>query len=246
MKDNFSKQSKLYSKFRPVYPQALYDCILKYTQNLGEAWDCGTGNGQVAKVLCKYFERVEATDISEQQLNEAFQANNINYQCIPAEKTAFPDNTFDLVTVAQAIHWFDFDKFYAEVNRTAKVGAIIAIWGYGTLQVEGQVGELINCFYHNKIHSYWDEERKHIEDSYESIPFPFPEKENHTFSIELRWTLAELEGYLNTWSAVQYYITKNNNNPVTRLMANISKAWDTEEGRIKVAFPVFLMLGKVK
>jgi ubiquinone/menaquinone biosynthesis C-methylase UbiE len=123
MKDNFSKQSDLYAKYRPGYPQALYDCIINHVENKEAAWDCGTGNGQAAKELSKAFMKVFATDISQKQIDKAVQSDNIFYSVQPAEQTNFPDNSFDLVTVAQALHWFRFDEFYKEVRRVTKPGA---------------------------------------------------------------------------------------------------------------------------
>ena len=138
MKDNFSKQANIYAKFRPEYPSVLYDFILKNTENRSTAWDCATGNGQAAKVLAQHFEKVYATDINQKQIDNATQAANIEYSISLAEKTPFEDNFFDLITVAKAVHWFDFDKFYTEVQRVAKPNATLAIWGYGTLSVDNE------------------------------------------------------------------------------------------------------------
>ena len=130
MKDNFSKQSDLYSKFRPGYPKQLFEFLLPLLPVKKSAWDCGTGNGQLAVTLSKYFTEVYATDISAAQITNATKKRNIIYSVQSAEDTMLPDNKFDLITIAQAIHWFDFEKFYREVNRTLKHGGIIAIIGY--------------------------------------------------------------------------------------------------------------------
>src|ERR1700674_1499230 len=110
MKDNFSQYAELYAKYRPSYPQELYDFILTQVNHKQAAWDCGTGNGQTAIVLSGYFEKVFATDISQRQLENAYPAANIFYSVQPAERTDFPDKTFDLITVSQALHWFQFDS----------------------------------------------------------------------------------------------------------------------------------------
>src|SRR5689334_20990349 len=114
MKDNFSSQSEKYQQFRPTYPDELYTFLFAQVDSKEVAWDCGTGNGQVAKELSKQFRLVYATDISENQIKNASRADNITYQVESAEQSSFPDKCFDLVTVAQAIHWFDFDAFYRE------------------------------------------------------------------------------------------------------------------------------------
>ena len=134
MKDNFSSHSKAYAQFRPHYPKELFDHLLTFVNSKNTAWDCGTGNGQVAGVLADYFTEVYATDISQQQLNEAVRKNNIHYSVQPAEGTGFTDHRFDLITVAQAIHWFRFDPFYAEAKRTLQPGGLLAVIGYGLLQ----------------------------------------------------------------------------------------------------------------
>lgn len=246
MKDNFSKQANLYAKFRPEYPPELYNFILKNTKNRETAWDCATGNGQAAKVLAQHFEKIYATDISQKQIDNAAQAENIEYSISSAEKTNFEDNTFDLITVAQAAHWFDFDKFYIEVRRVAKPGATLAIWGYGTLSVdEKEIDKLLQNFYWNIIGKYWDAERQHIDSHYEILPFPFENVVNEKFTMAFNWHRDEIEGYLNTWSSVQNFINTEGYNPVPNLMLNLKAYWKGID-RITVRFPIFLKMCKIK
>ncbi len=135
MKDNFSKQAEGYARYRPAYPKELFDFILSKTESKQVAWDCATGNGQTAKVLAKYFDKVYATDTSQKQLNNAEPGHTIYYSLQPAEQTNFPDNHFDLITVSQALHWLDFEKFNEEAKRVAKPGAWIAVWMYSLLEI---------------------------------------------------------------------------------------------------------------
>jgi len=243
MKDNFSKQSDLYAKYRPGYPQALYDCIINHVENKEAAWDCGTGNGQAAKELSKAFMKVFATDISQKQIDKAVQSDNIFYSVQPAEQTNFPDNSFDLVTVAQALHWFRFDEFYNEVRRVTKPGGIFASWTYSLLRITGEINALVEDHHYNTLHGYWDDERKYVDEEYRSIPFPFSKITPPVFSIEYDWTIEELEGYLNTWSGLQKFITKNNYNPVDDLIHRIKSNWKQEQ--MKIIFPVHLLLGRI-
>jgi len=141
------------------------------------AWDCGTGTGQIANELIKDFEVVEATDISKSQLQEATKHNRINYSLQPAEKTNFPNNFFDLIIVDQAIHWFNFDEFYKEVNRTLKPGGHIIVVGYNRSQITPEVDNIITELYINLLGEFWDKERKYIDENYSTIPFPFEEIE---------------------------------------------------------------------
>ena len=244
MKDNFSAQSGFYKKFRPTYPQALYEYVGSFVSTKNMAWDCATGNGQVAGVLAKYFDKVYASDISQAQIDNAVQKSNIEYVLCPAENTPFPDHSFDLITVGQAIHWFDFDRFFGEVRRVIKPGGIVAIWGYSQLKVNEKINLVIDKLYQDIVGAYWDFERKYVEDHYASIPFPLDNVQRKNFAIEVRWTLSHLIGYLNSWSSVQHYIRKHHKNPVDQIIHELNACWPKNEIK-NVSFPVFLKLGKV-
>lgn len=245
MKDLFSQQAEAYRKHRPVYPQALYDYILQEVKEREAAWDCGTGNGQVAAALAGYFQEIEATDISENQLKNAEEKANVFYQLCQAESTYFDEDTFDLITVAQAIHWFDFESFYTEVRRVAKPGAVIAIWGYGLFRINPQIDALVDDFYTNVTGPYWEHERTYIDEQYKTIPFPFNEiKVAEHFSIEKEWSLDELRGFLNTWSSVQKYIKQKGKNPVDGFIESLKPLWP-EEASYTAVFPIFLRMGRV-
>ena len=244
-KDNFSKQSELYRKFRPNYPSDLLEEILNLTKNKDFLWDVGTGNGQVAVALAAGFKKVFATDISAKQIENAVPKDNIIYSLQKAEITDFEPNTFDLITVAQAVHWFDFEDFYKEVQRVGKKEGILAIWGYGLLQISPDIDILITDFYTNTIGSYWDAERKHIDNAYESIPFPFkniPLKKN--YFIENEWTIEALEGYLYTWSSVQKYLDKHPESPIDSLMEAIRPYWK-DGAKMPVRFPIFTKIARL-
>ena len=243
MKDNFSLQSDLYARFRPGYPKQLFDFLLPLVPEKNTAWDCGTGNGQVAVKLAGSFKAVHATDISAAQLRHAPQRENIFYHTIPAEQDFFAQGQFDLITVAQAIHWFDRDRFFAQVSKTLRPGAILAIIGYDILQINQEIDGLINDFYHQATGPYWDTERKLVEDHYANIAFPFKEIAAPGFWTRNKWSFEELLGYLNTWSAVQHYIRKHNANPVDTLAVSLRKAWG-DVGKRNVAFPVFMRVGR--
>jgi ubiquinone/menaquinone biosynthesis C-methylase UbiE len=243
MKDNFSKQSNQYAQFRPGYPQQLYDFVLPLVPEKKAAWDCGTGNGQVALKLSRYFDKVYATDLSAVQISNAIKRKNIFYAVEMAEKTLFDQNTFDLITVAQAIHWFNFEKFYAEANRTLKPGGIIAIIGYGIFRINEEINSMIDKFYVETTGPYWDAERKYVDGNYKTIPFPFKEIETPGFEMSYNWQFGQVIGFLNTWSAVQHYIRKNNENPVDKFSVDLRKAWGKVLKR-KVTFPIFSRISR--
>lgn len=243
-KDKFSSQAEIYKKHRPVYPQALYDIVLNATKGRSVAWDCATGNGQVASVLANYFDTVYATDLSENQLKQAPQKENIIYCVCRAEETPFEDKKFDLITVGQAMHWFDFDAFGKEANRVLKDDGVICIWGYGPLKMEGKVGELVDYFYKEVIGSYWDPERKHIDEAYKNVRLNFKNVEVYNeLAIEDTWPVERLQGYFDSWSSVQNYIVQNNENPVPEIMEKIKKVWGPEEKQ-KARLPIFMKIGR--
>jgi len=244
MKDNFSKQAEAYAKYRPQYPSALFEHIISFVKEKKLAWDCGTGNGQTAKELARYFEQVYATDISSKQIEHAVKAHNIIYKTEPAEKTALEENSTDLITVSQALHWFDFDKFYNEVRRVSKPGGLIAVWTYSLLRIDDITNNLVDQYHFEKMKDYWDKERHYVDDFYKTIPFPFEEIDTAAFAIELNWDLQDLEGYLNTWSALQKFIATNNYNPVAELIERIKQHWPDSEMR-KIIFPIHLKLAYV-
>lgn len=245
MKDLFSDQSSNYAQYRPEYPDSLYQLILQHVPEKRFAWDCATGNGQAAKELCHHFKYVFATDISEKQLAHAHEEANINYSQQSAERTDFPDARFDLITVAQALHWLDFEAFFAEVKRVAKPGAILAVWGYEGMEFESKEirNQFLN-FYEYETAKYWEPEREYLRQKYRTIDFPFEHIADYTTTIVLKWHRHEFEGYLNSWSAVQKCIRETEYNPVPSLMFDLEGLWG-EFSREYVRFPVFIRVFRV-
>lgn len=240
----FSKQAELYARYRPDYPPAMYDFIFDHLSRRQTAWDCATGSGQVAKYLDDHFEKVIATDISKEQLSYAPKKGNIEYRNVPAEDSGLPANYFDLITVAQAIHWFDFGKFYREVRRVAKRDALLAVIGYGMVRVRQDVNPIIDGLYEEAFTTYFSNSRMFLDNNYETIPFPFDEISSPDFSNTFRWTLAELQGYFNSWSAIQKIKSERGYNPANETIAKLKKKLPRDQ-KLQVTFPMFLRLGKV-
>jgi len=243
LKDNFSTQSKQYAKFRPTYPKELYQFLLSHVAKTQVAWDCATGNGQIATVLSQHFDYVYATDISENQLKNAPQIANITYKVERAEYTSFQDHSFDLITVGQAIHWFKFDAFYTEVKRTLKPNGLIAIIGYGIMHINAEIDEVIHYLYKDILGSFWDEERKYIEDNYLNVTFPFREIQCPAFQITTAWNFEQLIGYLETWSALQHYIKLKSKSPIPLIYERLKQAWGNTK-KHTIHFPILLKVGK--
>lgn len=245
MKDNFSNSSDNYAKFRPTYPQTIFEFLYPLLKEKNKAWDCGTGNGQIAQELSKEFIQVEATDISQPQLDHAFQEKNIHYSLQPAEKTNFADNSFDLITVGQAVHWFDVEVFNQEVKRVGKPNSVIALIGYELAKISPDIDDVILHFYKNIIGPYWDPERKHLEQKYQFIPFPFRELETPEITNIKLWKLDNLIGYLNTWSSVKHFNADKGYNPIDEIKKDLENAWGSSEVR-KVNFPIIFRAGRIK
>ena len=242
-KDLFSAQANTYARYRPVYPAALFDHILQFVDEKDTAWDCATGNGQAAIALAPHFKKVIATDISEKQLSLARTHPNIQYQISAAEQTNFPDNLFNLITVAQAYHWLNFNSFEKEVKRVAKKGAVIAVWGYNLFSTNDPAADaLIKKFYTEIVGPYWDKERKYVDNNYNSVPFNFSPLPAKQFFIKSEWSKDDVIGYLNSWSSVQHFIDTNKYNPVDNIISELALLWkDTK----LVTFPLFLKLAKI-
>jgi hypothetical protein len=244
-KDLFSKQADAYAKYRPSYPQALIGHILSFVTNRETAWDSATGNGQAALLLSPHFKKIVATDIREKQIKNAVEAPNIFYATGTAEQTNFEDNSFDLITMAQAYHWMRFDEFHKEVTRVGKPGCVIAVWGYGLIvSNDEKLNELIRYFYVDVVGKYWDAERKYVDEKYETVPFEFERLPSPGFSIDVKWDIEDFKGYLNTWSSVQHFIKTNNYNPVDEFAPKLDALKKGDE-EILFSFPVFLLLGRI-
>jgi len=243
MKDNFSAQSEEYARYRPVYPEALLQHILAQVPERQTAWDAGTGNGQVAVWLAQHFYQVYATDISENQLNQAPQRSNIHFRQGAAEQTNFPENSINLITVAQAFHWFDHDRFYPLAQRALKPKGITALFGYALLTISPELDKVVSHLYQTILEGYWDEERRLVEQQYQNLPFPFQELSVPEFHYRTEWTVDQLIGYLNTWSAVQHYRNERNSNPIALIESDVKSAWGPAKTR-DVTFPMFMRLGR--
>jgi len=245
-KDYFSNHATQYSQARPTYPKTLFEYLASLANHHELAWDCATGNGQAAVALADYFDKVIATDGSETQLSHAPQKNNIEYRQALAEDSGLADNSVDLITVAQALHWFDLDKFYAEVKRVSKPNSILAVWCYVLLRTNNDtLNQLIDEFYVDVIGDYWPPGRHYIDEHYRTLPFPFAELTTPDFAIENHWSLGQLMNYLQTWSAVKGYENKVGNNPVDNwLMPRIEKNIKITDEVLDVTMPLVVKVAK--
>ena len=212
-KDHFSKQAADYATFRPKYSQELFDYLGSIAPSRQLAWDCGTGNGQAAVGLVGVFNRVIATDASENQIANAQQHERVEYRVAPAENSGIGSETIDLLMVAQALHWFDLDRFYEEARRVLKPGGVLAASAYNLLHIEPAIDEIVNQYYYEVVGPFWPPECRFVE-QFAGLPFPFYEIESAKFQMMAQWNLEHLVGYLRTWSSTQRFIAAKGVDPL--------------------------------
>jgi len=243
-KDHFSKQSAEYSVHRPAYPRELFDRIVSHVKERNIAWDCGTGNGQAAVVLADYFGLVIASDASANQIRNARTKDNVIYKVFPAERADIPSRSVDLITVAQALHWFDFGRFFAEAGRVGKPECVVAAWTYRLPKIDDDIDSIVLSFYRDIVGEYWPGERRYVDERYETLPFPFERTQSAEFFNQGRWDLKGLLGYLRTWSSVQKYREKMNADPVELIEADLRRAWGRAKSKMLV-WSIYLKIGFV-
>ncbi len=244
-KDHFSGHADEYEAFRPTYPDALFAYLGTIAPSHERAWDCATGNGQSAVALAAIFEQVIATDASKTQIAQAQPHSRVRYLVAPAEKVPIPDRSVDLVTISQALHWFDLVRFYAEVRRVVRPGGLIAAWCYELHAISTEVDAVVHRFYREILDGYWPPERRIVEDGYRTLWFPFAEIAPPAFPMTERWDLAHLLGYLGTWSSVRLYRTRNGRDPRDLIVDELAAAWGDPRQVRDVVWPLNLRVGTV-
>jgi SAM-dependent methyltransferase len=231
-KDHFSTQAATYAKARPHYPPALFAELARLAPGRTLAWDCGAGNGQASVALAAHFERVVATEPSAAQLAQAVAHPRVSYHESAESAPMLADRSVDLVTAAQAAHWFDLKVFYPEVRRVVRPGGLLAIWNYGICAITPEVDVVVGHFYEETVGPYWPPERRQAETAYRLLEFPFQEIPLPKLNLEVVWTAEEFGTYLRTWSAVARFIKAHGVDPVTVLQPALDKAWGAETRRV--------------
>jgi SAM-dependent methyltransferase len=244
-KDHFSRLARQYLAFRPLYPAPLFDYVASLCREQRCAWDCACGSGQATLPLAGRFDSVIGTDASARQIAAAPSHPKVTYRVAGAEHSGLDTASVDLITVAQSLHWFDLELFYREVERVLSETGVLAVWSYGVLHVDGgDIDPIIQTFYYDTVGDYWPPERWHVDDAYRSLPFPFAETAPPPFSMQERWPLAHLLGYLRSWSATGRYIDRHGRDPVATLHEKLERVWgDPTDARL-VTWPLLLRAGR--
>jgi SAM-dependent methyltransferase len=242
--DHFSVCAGSYAAFRPSYPTGLIETLAGWSPSRQLAWDVGTGNGQAAVLLADRFARVVATDASAEQIAHARAHPRVTYRVAPEDDSGLPGEAADLVTVAQALHWFDLPRFYREVDRVLARNGVLAVWTYGLLTVDPEVDRAMQWFYTERVGRYWPRERVHVDLGYRDLPFPYREMETESWEFRSRLTRAQLEGYAATWSAVKECRVREHADPIPQLQAALRTVWPDPEQRREVVWPIALRAGR--
>ncbi len=240
-KDYFSHDSQNYLKYRPQYPIQLFDYLNSLTQHHNLAYDFGCGNGQASITLAKYYQEVIGIDGSSNQIANAISHPQVKYKIALAHNSGLKSKSSDLITVVNALHWFQIDLFFTEVKRLLKDNGVIAIWCYNLFTVNAEIDHIFELFF-NLLEPYWPTERELVNQKYQTITFPFNELVTPKFVIAENWTLDQIIGYIKTWSAYNNYVQKHNTCPLSNIITKLNDAWGNKSNIVN--FAINLRVGR--
>jgi ubiquinone/menaquinone biosynthesis C-methylase UbiE len=243
--DHFSSVAANYAQFRPRYPRELFEFVASLAPSRTRVWDCGAGTGQASNDLAEFFDEVIATDVSAQQVAQAPARERVTWHVAPAESAPIADRSIDLIVVAQALHWFDHERFYHEVRRVAVAGGAIAAWTYLAPRVAGDVGERLNQYMSRDVGAYWPAERRYVDDEYRGMPFPFARIAAPPIALRTEWTLDQLTGYLRSMSATARFVAANGGDPAADASRELAAVWGTKAARA-IEWPLVVLAGRVE
>lgn len=242
--DHFSAVAETYARYRPTYPAELFDWIAGVAPARTAAWDCGAGSGQATLPLAERFDRVVGTDASAEQLRQAPAHPRITWRVAPAEASGLDPASMDVVTIAQALHWFDLPRFWGEVRRVVRPAGVIVAWSYGVPFLKhAELTRVLRHFHDDIVGPYWPIERGLVDVRYQSIDFPFARYDPPAMELRATWTLDQLAGYLRSWSATRRYMDTNGGDPVTPFTATVRAKWG--EGSREVFWPLTTLAGRM-
>lgn len=244
-KDHFSGHAAVYRDARPRYDPALFHWLAQQVERHELAWDAGCGNGQASVALTEYFDHVAATDPSAAQIANADPHPRVKYYVEPAEHCSLDDASVDLITVAQAYHWFDHARFAVEASRVLRPRGFVAVWTYAHCRVDASIDAIIDAYYEGTVGPYWMPERRDVENGYANLPFPFAPVTVPSFDLVAQWDLIQFVGYLRSWSATQRYIAANGDDPLPTLQAQLLPAWGDAATPREVRWRLAVRAGRI-
>jgi SAM-dependent methyltransferase len=243
--DHFSRRSDIYAQNRPGYPKELYTFLASLVPHRRLAWDCGTGNGQAALDLAEYFDRVIATDASADQIAHASRHPRVDYKVTRSEASGLESRSTALVTAAVSVHWFDLDLFYAEVRRVLSPGGLLAVWCYSLPTTEPRIDLILERYFREILFGYWPERFRYVYEQYRTLPFPLKELTVPRMTMESNWNLAQLLGFLESWSGTANFEKEKGHSPVELIRADLRDVWGAESALRPLRWNLFIRLGQV-
>lgn len=245
-KNWFDQGGHAYARFRPDYPATLAGSLAEMAPQHTHAVDVGCGNGQLTLQLATHFDKVTGVDPSADQIANITVQDRVRYICAPAENIPLPDHSIDLITAAQAAHWFDLPRFYDEVRRIGRQNAVVVLISYGVLKLEPtDLNERFSRFYRLEIGPYWPPERKLVDSGYKDMPFPFDPLPAPDLAIEHSWDLGNFLGYISTWSATRRVVEAGREDILENFRTDIARLWEAEDQRQLVSWPINMRIGRL-
>jgi SAM-dependent methyltransferase len=242
---DYSPFARQYALSRPGYPAGLFAYLSSLVDRHLLAWDCATGNGQAALELVKHFERVIGTDISEEQIKHAVQHPRIAYHVARSDQSGISGTSVDLITVASAIHWFDLDSFYKEVQRVLRPGGILAAWSYHVGNVESPFDRIFERFYRGILAPYFPRGAKLVDDRYETITLPGKPLEAEDFHVSATWSFDQMIAFIKSWSGTQGYMKERGEDPVAFIVEELGQIWGSRDSVHSVRWPLFMKVSRL-
>jgi SAM-dependent methyltransferase len=243
--DHFSEQAGEYAAYRPGYPDALFAYLASLAPQRELAWDVGTGSGQAARSLRRYFRRVYATDASAEQIARSLPGEQVEFRVERAEDVGLPDSSVDLITAATAVHWFDLEPFYRVVRRVGKPGGVLAVWTYHLPDIEPTVNDILLHYYAEILKDCWPERFHYVDERYQTLPFPFDEIQPPLIRMQTDWNLDQVAGFLDSWSSTRRYLKEHGRHPLSLVWEALSQAWGDPKKPRTLRWPLFLRVGRI-
>lgn len=242
---DYSPFAGQYAQSRPGYPPELFAYLASLLDRRNFAWDCATGNGQAALGLVKFFGRVIATDISAEQIKHAVPHPKIDYRVARSERSGLDDRSADLITVASAMHWFDLDRFYAEVKRVTRPGGVLAAWTYYVGYVDPPFDRILGRFYREIVSPYFAAGARLVDDRYEAVRLPGEPIDAMKFHVSAAWDFDQMVAFVRSWSGTHEYLKNRGEDPIGLMAGELESIWGDRKRIHTVRWPLYLRISKL-
>ncbi|MDQ3494779.1 MAG: class I SAM-dependent methyltransferase [Pseudomonadota bacterium] len=237
--DHFSRVASAYAQARPSYPAALFDWISANAPRRALAWEAGCGSGQATRGLASRFDAVHASDPSAAQVAQAPRLAKVRFVVEPGERCSLPDASVDAACAAQALHWFDRDRYFAECARVLRPGGVLVAWSYQDVVLPPALAAAGAAFL-AEIAADWPPQRADVDAGYAGYHWPFEALTVPHLEFGARWPLPRLLGYFSSFSAVKRHREATGKDPVGRHAEALAAAWGDPERERDLSWPLFV------